>query len=539
MSRFDNELVRQANNAYQNTVGEGKTTTPRQQEYDQVGLAGTDPAPGVFQAPAAPVDEVGSWGALQPTSPNVVDVRNLDNLEGEIIGGPGSSAVWAEKQPMYASTQVIDESLYQVYKASRDIRNAIDEQVDFDFSNLITAANEASTVMRFASSDDTVNQVIGTVAGIVLDIENDLATYGDYRQASADLKSLEGLLEDIKVAATGEDDGKDDKEDDGDSDDSTKTSAKKKCVCKGKGCKNCKKSAKDKDSEDEDEDDEDDDDMPAFLKKKKKKASFDKVAWSPAVDAAAGAAAGGLLAGLPGAAIGAGLGATHEERKTNKAMGGCTGPGCKIPDCNGQPAPTTASYYYASNGNQESLQVVDVRDLDDQAGVWDRQKAMTPNHTTNVLVPQEVNGEDAAYVPFYNDGGTTGIEPGNGPHKQQLDFQDGTNPAIAPYAGTVAAVQASREKIFAAIEVVDRLEKMGMVNHDDRAKHIAKFEQMSESKLAGFVASMELFEESGARQPRSQKVAKGNNSLPEMGRLTTASTVTRQDVQSDDWLMTL
>jgi len=464
MSRFDNELVRQANNAYQNTVGEGKTTTPRQQEYDQVGLAGTDPAPGVFQAPAAPVDEVGSWGALQPTSPNVVDVRNLDNLEGEIIGGPGSSAVWAEKQPMYASTQVIDESLYQVYKASRDIRNAIDEQVDFDFSNLITAANEASTVMRFASSDDTVNQVIGTVAGIVLDIENDLATYGDYRQASADLKSLEGLLEDIKVAATGEDDDKDGKEDDGDSDDSTKTSAKKKCVCKGKGCKNCKKSAKDKDSDDEDEDDEDDDDMPAFLKKKKKK---------------------------------------------------------------------------ASNGNQESLQVVDVRDLDDQAGVWDRQKAMTPNHTTNVLVPQEVNGEDAAYVPFYNDGGTTGIEPGNGPHKQQLDFQDGTNPAIAPYAGTVAAVQASREKIFAAIEVVDRLEKMGMVNHDDRAKHIAKFEQMSESKLAGFVASMELFEESGARQPRSQKVAKGNNSLPEMGRLTTASTVTRQDVQSDDWLMTL
>jgi hypothetical protein len=100
-------------------------------------------------------------------------------------------------------------------------------------------------------------------------------------------------------------------------------------------------------------------------------------------------------------------------------------------------------------------------------------------------------------------------------------------------------VQASREKIFAAIQVVDRLEKMGMVQHDDRAKHIAKFEQMSNTKLAGFVASIDMFEESGARQPRSQKVASGNNRLPEMGRLTTASAVTRQDVMSDDWLMTL
>jgi hypothetical protein len=539
MSRFDNELVRQANNAYQNTVGEGKTTTPRQQEYDQVNLVGTDPAPGVFQAPAAPVDEVGSWGALQPTSPNVVEVRKLDNLEGEIIGGPGSSAVYAEGGPMYASTHVIDESLYQVYKASRDIRNSIGEQVNFDFSNLITAANEASTVMRFASSDDTVNQVIGTVAGIVLDIENDLATYGDYRQASADLKALEGLLEDIKTAATGEEK---DPEDDGDEDDKQKgtTGAKKKPKpkAKKKDCKNCKG----KGCDDCEDDDEDDDDKPAFLKKKTT-ASFDKVAWTPGVDAAAAALAGGMLGGIPGAAAGAAIGANHELAKKNKADmakgGGCTGPGCKIPKCDGEKAPTTSSYYYASNGNQESLQVVDVRDLDDQAGVWDRQRVMQPNHTTNVLVPQEVNGEDAGYVPFYNDGAETGIDPGNGPHKTQLDFNDGTNPALVPYQGVVNAVQASREKIFAAIEVVERLEKMGMVNHDDRAKHIAKFEQMSESKLAGFVASMELFEESGARQPRSQKVAKGNNSLPEMGRLTTASTVTRQDIQSDDWLMTL
>jgi len=78
-----------------------------------------------------------------------------------------------------------------------------------------------------------------------------------------------------------------------------------------------------------------------------------------------------------------------------------------------------------------------------------------------------------------------------------------------------------------------------MVQHDDRAKHIAKFEQMSDAKLAGFKASLDMLEESGARQPRSQKVASGSNRLPEMGRMTTASTVTRQDVLSDDWLMTL
>jgi len=48
-----------------------------------------------------------------------------------------------------------------------------------------------------------------------------------------------------------------------------------------------------------------------------------------------------------------------------------------------------------------------------------------------------------------------------------------------------------------------------------------------------------MFEESGARQPRSQKVASGSNRLPEMGRMTTASTVSRQDILVDDFLMTL
>ena len=500
MSRFDDEMIKQAENAFQERGMSGTTTTPRQQPYDQIDSLGSGGWP--EQAPA-PAEEVADWIANQPMT-RQLDVRDFTGVDdgSEIIGGPGSSAVYSEGGPMYASVNqhsdiwkkspdkstynpdkgpyqpdeddnnphnphnphkpnkpyykpnkpdkspdAIDESLYQVYKASREIRDAIRNEVDFDFSNLVTASNEASTVLRFASASPEVNSVIGTVASIVLDIENDLVVTGNFHQASADLTALEGLLQDIKVAATGEDD--ESKEDDGDSDDTKGTTSKKKkpkkkdCKnCKGKGCDDCE-----------------DDDNP-FGKK-------------------------------------------------------------------------------GSNGNQESLQIVDVRDLDDQAGVWSRERVMQPDHQTNVLVPEQVNGEDAGYVPFYNDGATTGIEPGNGPHKQQLDFQDGTNPAIAPYAGTVAAVQASREKIFAAIQVVDRLEKMGMVQHDDRAKHIAKFEQMSDTKLAGFVASIDMFEESGARQPRSQKVAKGNNSLPEMGRLTTASTVTRQDIQSDDWLMTL
>ena len=461
MSRFDDEMIKQAENAFQQRGMSGTTTTPRVQPYDQVDSLGSGGWP--EQAPA-PTEEVADWIANQPMT-RQLDVRDFTGVDdgSEIIGGPGSSAVYSEGGPMYASVNPIDESLYQVYKASREVRDAIRDEVDFDFNNLITASNDAATVLRFASTNDDLNQVVGTVASIVTDIENDLVVTGDYRQASVDLKALEGLLEEIKTAATDSDGDSDDSADTDDDADDKKTAAKKKTKskskksscknCKGKGCEDC-----------EDDDDEDDDDKPAFLKKKK-----------------------------------------------------------------------------ASNGNQESLQVVDVRDLDDQAGVWDRQRVMQPDHQTNVLVPEEVNGEDAGYVPFYNDGTGTGIldDQLHGPSHGRIDFEDGTNPALAPYAGTVAAVQASREKIFAAIQVVDRLEKMSMIQHEDRAKHIAKFEQMSDVKLAGFVASIDMFEESGARQPRSQKVASGSNRLPEMGRLTTASTVTRQDVMSDDWLMTL
>jgi len=450
MSRFDDELIKQADNAYQQQVGEGKTTTPRQEPYNQVDTINLDSGFGAPEKAPAPVDEVADWIANQPMM-RQIDVRDLDAADqGEIIGGPGSSAVYAEGGPVYAGKNPIDESLYNVYKSSREIRDAIEAQTDFDFSNLITAANDAATVLRFASANDEVNQVVGTVASIVLDIENDLATTGDYRQASSDLTQLESLLEDINKFATADGDTDDKKSEgdavaDADSDDN-KTAKKKsededeeeECKnCKGKGCDKCKKS--------------------------KKK---------------------------------------------------------------------------ASNGNQESLQVVDVRDLDDQAGVWDRDELMAADHKTDVLVPEDVNGEDAGYVPFYNDGAETGRTPQEDEDRTPWPY-DGTNPALAPYAGTVAAVQASREKIFESLQIVERLEKLGMVQHDDRAKHIAKFEQMSDAKLAGFKASLDMLEESGARQPRSQKVASGSNRLPEMGRLTTASTVTRQDIQSDDWLMTL
>jgi len=451
MSRFDDELIKQADNAFQQHGLSGQTTTPRQQPYDQTSNLNLDGPFGLSSQAPAPINETAGWVAEMPMS-RQLEVRDLDAADaGEIVGGPGNSAVYPEGQPMYASKNPIEESLYNVYKASREIRDAIDGQIDFDFSNLFTASSEAATVLRFASSDDQITQIVGTVASIVSDIESDLENTGDYRQASADLVQLEELLQDINKHASAEES---DEENDDDADDKRTAAKKKNCKnCKGKGCEKC-----------EDDDDDDDDDKPAFLKKKPKK---------------------------------------------------------------------------ATNGNQETNVVVDVRDLDDQAGVWDRDRVMAPDHQTNVLVPEEVNGEDAGYVPFYNDGSETGIIPQNGPHHQEVWPMDGTNPAYAPYAGTVAAVQASRERIFEAMQVVERLEKLGMVQNDDRAKHIAKFEQMSDSKLAGFKASLDMLEESGARQPRSQKVASGSNRLPEMGRLTTASKVARQDVQSDDWLMTL
>ena len=479
MSRFDNELIKQADNAYQMHGLSGASATPARQLPH---LQNIQPYADAMVPGEVPV--VNQVGNLSNPMKRQIDTTDLESADpgggqpGEIVGMPDMSQVYALGGPdpengpgtlapstgfggnlaglpegslgtpnltRAASIDPIDESLYQVYKASRDIRTAIKEEVDFDFSNIITASNEASTVSKFANTDSDVNEVVGTVASIVLDIENDLVNTGDYKQASADLEQLEGLLDEIN-----------------------KFAAKKNCKdCKGKGCKSCKK-----DDKDDDKDDEDSDGKPPWLNKKKK---------------------------------GKGKGKKKE----------------------------------ATNGNQETGVTVDVRDLDDQAGVWDRARAMTPDFTTNVLEGEELNAEDAGYVPFYNDGSETGIVPGQEPHKQEVFPYDGTNPALVPYQNALGAVKASREKIFDALHVVERLEKLGMAREDERAKNLAIFEQMSDAKLAGVKVSIDLFEESGASQPRSQKVASNTNRLPEMGRLTTASTVSRQQLSADDWLMTL
>jgi len=423
MSRFDDELVKQADNAWQQSGAPG-STTPRQQGYDQETTLYLDGPFGLSTMAPPAANETAGWVAEMPMV-RQLEVRDLDAaMNGEIMGGPGSSAVWAEGQPMYASAN-LDDSLYQVYKASRQIRDAIDDKSDFDFSDLLKSASNSMQFVHTASTDQDVVYSIGNIAGIINDIENNLVVTANYGQAYQDLQSLEGFLEEINKYA-----------------------------------------AKDEDMDDDgDEDDED-------MKDEKKD--------------------------------------EHKKKKHKKG----------------------------SNGNQESLRVVDVRDLDDQADAFDFQRTITPDHTTNVLVPEEVNGEDAGYVNYYNDGAETGKTPQQDDDRNPFPY-DGTNPALAPYAGTVAAVQSGREKIFEALQVVERLEKLGMAQEEDRAKHIAKFEQMSDAKLAGVKEALDTFEKSGARQPRSQKVASGANRMPEMGRMTTASAVSRQDIMSDDWLMTL
>ena len=449
MSRFDDELVKEAHNAWQERGLPG-STTPRQMPYDQTTNLNLDGPFGLSSQAPTPMDEVGGWVADMPMS-RQLDVQDLDAAEdGEIVGGPGSSAVYPEGREMYAST--LDDTLYNIYKASREVRDSIESQSDFDFTNLFTAAASANDFARVASSDQDVIYSVGTIAGLVNEIEDNLIVTSNYKQAYEDLQALEGYLEDIN-----------------------------------------KFSSKDEDKDGED--DEDKDDMEEKMKSEKKDKKKKK----------------------------------KSEKKASKT--------CSIPDCKGDEK-CEMKAKEATNGNQETLQITDVRDLDDSGSHFTKEDVMTPDHVTNVLVPEEVNGEDAGYVNYYNDGSETGKTPQADDDRNPFPY-DGTNPALAPYAGTVASVQASREKIFDALQVVERLEKLGMVAEDDRMKHVAKFEQMSDAKLAGFKASLDMLEESGARQPRSQKVASGANRLPEMGRMTTASTVTRQSVQADDWLMTL
>ena len=439
MSRFDNELVKEADNAWQQSGAPGPTT-PRQEEYNQTTTINLDGPFGMSSEAPTPLDEVGGWVADMPMA-RELDVQDLNAAEnGEIVGGSGDSAVYPEGRPMYAS---LDDSLYSIYKASRDIREAIETQQDFDFNGLVTAAQDTTKFARTASEDQDLVYTIGNIASIVNDIEDNLVVTANYEQAYSDLTSLEGFLEDLNKYASADNDG-----------------------------------------------DEDD-------KATKIEASI-----------------------------------VEREARLAERTEWCSGPGCKIEACDGK-----MKSKEATNGNQETNRVTDVRDLDDSADIFDFQRTMTPDHVTNVLVPEEVNGEDAGYVNYYNDGAETGKTPQVDDDRNPFPY-DGTNPALVGYQAQ-ASVQSSREKIFEALQVVERLEKLGMVEGENRAKHIAKFEQMSDAKLAGFKASLDMLEESGARQPRSQKVASGNNRLPEMGRMTTASSFKRQDVLADDWLMTL
>lgn len=445
MSRFDNELVKQAENAWQES-GAPKPTTPRQQPYDQTTNLNLDGPFGLSSQAPTPMDEVGGWVADMPMS-RQLDVQDLDAAQdGEIIGGPGSSAVYPEGQEMYAS-KTLDDSLFSIYKASRDVREAIDAQTDFDFSSLITAAQNSTTFARTANADQDVVYSIGNIASIINEIEDNLVVTANYDQAYNDLKSLEGFLEDLNKFASA----------DGDADaDDTTTASKTETIA-------------------------------------------ERIA--------------------------------EREARLAERTEWCSGEGCKTAECDGKMKPKKVE---ATNGNQETNQVTDVRNLDDSGSHFTKEDVMTPDHVTNVLVPEEVNGEDAGYVNYYNDGAETGKTPQEDDDRNPFPY-DGTNPALVGYQ-----VQASREKIFEALQIVDRLEKLGMVQEDDRIKHVAKFEQMSDAKIAGFKTALDEFEKSGARQPRSQKVASGSNRLPEMGRMTTASTTSsRQDVLSDDWLMTL
>jgi len=439
MSRFDNELVKKAENAWQESGAPGPVTPGMPDDTTNMYLDGPF---GLSSQSPEPAEEMADWVANMPMA-RELDVQDLDAAEdGEIVGGPGDSAVYPEGRPIYAS---LDDSLYSIYKASRDIREAIETQQDFDFNGLVTAAQDTTKFARTASEDQDLVYTIGNIASIVNDIEDNLVVTANYEQAYSDLTSLEGFLEDLNKYASADDDG-----------------------------------------------DEDD-------KSTKIEASI----------------------------------ADREARLAERTEW-CSGPGCKTKACDGKMAPKKVE---ATNGNQETNRVTDVRDLDDSADIFDFQRTMTPDHVTNVLQPEAVNAEDAGYVNYYNDGAETGKTPQVDDDRNPFPY-DGTNPALVGYQAQ-ASVQSSREKIFEALQVVERLEKLGMVEGENRAKHIAKFEQMSDAKLAGFKASLDMLEESGARQPRSQKVASGNNRLPEMGRMTTASSFKRQDVLADDWLMTL
>jgi hypothetical protein len=427
MSRF------QAGNGWQNS-GAPAPATPRQLPYDQVDTINLDSWGATEQSPP-PTDEVEGWVADNPAA-RFVDVQDLDAAaEGEILGGPGSSAVFPEGQQMYASYQgkfdnEMDEKLYKVAEKIHNVQVAISNGDDFSFSGAQTAANDASDHVKSASTDTNLQWVVASIPSILNDIEDNLVATNDYRQASKDLGELKTLVEDTYKFASDDDSD----EDDSAEDDSTKEASK-----------------------------------------------------------------------------------TTTDEPVKKTDEG---------------AVDNFINRVATNGNQETLEITDVRDLDESGQNFTYETAVTPDHVTNVLEPQEVNGEDAGYVNYYNDGSESGITPQVDENPSPWPY-DATNPALVPYS----AVQASRAKIFASLNLYDKLEKLGMVDPEEKFVHVAKFEQMSDAELKGFSESIDMFEKSGASQPRVQRVASTNRGrLPDMGRVTTAS-ISRESITADDYLI--
>lgn len=228
----------------------------------------------------------------------------------------------------------------------------------------------------------------------------------------------------------------------------------------------------------------------------------------------------------------------------------------------------------ATNGNQETSRPTQVQDLDDITE--SRQEVMTPDFVTDVVTPNlQPNQLQLADVPpYYNDGASTGFVPQQSENKTPWPG-DATNPAFAPYGGAQPTASrkdkkkdkekknseneskheieseeqevekektASREGLFQAVNLVDRLERLGMVNKDERAKHIAQYEKMSASKIEGVIMTLDTMERTGAVKTRqAQRVASAapQGRMPEMGRATKTASVSKQNVLTDDYLMSL
>lgn len=223
----------------------------------------------------------------------------------------------------------------------------------------------------------------------------------------------------------------------------------------------------------------------------------------------------------------------------------------------------------ATNGNQETLHQTNVQDLDDISE--SRQEVMTPDALEDVTTPplQPNQLQLADVPPYYNDGASTGFQPQVSENKTPWPG-DATNPAFVPYQPTAKKEdkeeekkeeekkedkkdskeskeeksekkESSREDLFQAVNLVDRLERLGMVRRDERAKHIAQYEKMSPTKIEGVIMTLDTMERTGAVKPR-QAMRVSNQQptrVPEMGRTTRTASVSKQDIQNDDYLITL